>query len=481
MRILLIKAPYRDVYGPIKVAAGNYFLLGLGYIASYLRKHGHEVFMLDPEAQGFTLPASAEKIKAVAPDLIGISATSPDFHNALKIAALARQNSRAFLILGGAHGSSAPEHIISKYSGIFDAVCIGEGEQTSLEICSFLEGKISSLEHIDGICFKKDGRIIRTRPRQFIADLDSLPLPARDLIDIRLYKPHAFNTRKGRTATIITSRGCPFKCSFCASKLTLGGVFRTRSPENILEELMHLAQRYRINHLLIHDDTFTYNMDRAKDVCRRIIDSKLRLEWFCFSQVTKVDDELLGLMKKAGCYCIGFGIESVDPQVLKAIHKPINKEISEKAIRMAKRHGIRVQAYFIFGNRCDTKETAEATIRFACKASPTLAFFNKLVAYPGTEIFNDYFGGDYDAINWNDFVPMGVKASASTGDLSKAELEKLVYKANMKFYCRPSQLMAILKSIKSIYEFKAYLRGGLGLILQMIKWNKQVKSRGMEK
>lgn len=475
MKVLLIKPAYRNVYGPIRLAAGNYFLLGLGYIAAYLRQHQHEVSILDPEAQGLSYTACIEEVKKLSPELIGISATTPDFANALKIAKLCKESSRAFLLLGGIHGTSMPEYVLKEYPGLFDAVCIGEGEETSLEICKFLQGEIKTLKEIAGLCFVENGQMIKTLPRQFITDLDSLPFPARDLVDLNLYKPHTFNTRKGKTATIITSRGCPFRCTFCASKLTLGGRFRARSAENVLQEIRHLVRRYGVNHILIQDDTFTYDVDRAKEICRKIIDGKLQIEWFAFSQVTRIDEELFSLMKRAGCYCVGYGIESVDKEVLKNIRKPNTIEQCEFAINMAKKYRLRTQAYFIFGNKGDTKETIKKTIDFALKTSPTFAFFNKLVPYPGTEIFHDYFKDDYKGVDWRDFVPYGVNAVCSTQAFSKRDLELLAFKANLLFYFRPSQLLEILRTIKSLPELKAYLIGGLGLILQMIKWRRQAK------
>jgi len=475
MKVLLIKAPYKDVYGPIKLAAGNYFLLGLGYIASFLKQNGHEVAMLDPEVQGLSYEACAKKIKELNPGLIGITAATPDFQGALKIADVARKNSKAFLLLGGVHASAVPEYILTKHSGVFDAICVGEGEELSLEICKFLEGKGKTLDQIDGLCFVKDGQVVKNKSRHFISDLDNLPIPARDLVDLTLYKPHAFNTRQGRTATIITSRGCPFQCTFCASKVTLGGVFRARSAESVVGEIKHLVDQYSVNHILIQDDTFTYDMSRAKDICRKIIDSKLKIEWFCFSQVTKVDEELLDLMKQAGCYSVGFGIESADKEVLKLMKKPINSEVSERAIGMAKKKGLNVQAYFVFGSKGDSKESIEKTINFACKTSPTLAFFNKVVAYPGTAMFDDYFGNDYENVTWKDFVPMGVNVIMSNEQLTKRQLQGLIYKANLKFYFRPTQLFKILISMKSFDELKAYLKGGLALILQMVKWRRQAE------
>lgn len=472
MKVLLIKAPYKDVYGPIKLAAGNYFLLGLGYIASFLIKNGHSVIILDPEAQSFSYDTLIKKAKEFNPDVIGVSATTPDFANALKIVGLLRQALKSFIILGGIHGSSLPEYVIERYPDKFNAICIGEGELTMLEVCQFLEGKIKSLAEVKGLCFKQDGKIIKTLPREFIEDLDSLPLPARNLVDLSLYRPHAFNFRKGKTATIITSRGCPFRCIFCASKLTLGGRFRARSPESVLAEIRHLVKDYGVNHLLIQDDTFTFDIDRAKKICRKIIEEDIRIEWFAFSQVTKVDEELFQLMKKAGCYCVGFGIESADQGVLKAMRKVNTIEQCEFAIRTAKKCGLKTQGYFIFGNKGDTLDTVNKTISFALRVSPTLAFFNKLVPYPGTEIFKEHYAGSLDAVDWKDFVPYGVHAVSTNQSLSKKDLESLAFKANLLFYFRPSQIIAVIKTIKSLHEFREYCKAGLGLVLQMISWKK---------
>lgn len=476
MRVLLIKAPYRDLYGPLKLASGNYFLLGLGYIAAVLRDNGHTVSMLDPEAQGLDHLSLVNRVKMYKPDLVGISATTPDFANALKIAGLIRQDSNAFILLGGIHATSLPEYILERYPDRFDALCIGEGEITALEVCKFLEGKIKSLSDINGICFRNGEGIIRTQPRPFIQDVDSLPFPARDLVDLTLYQPNAFNFRKGKTATLITSRGCPFRCTFCASKLTLGGKFRARSADNVLKEIKHLVNQYGINHILIQDDTFTFDITRAKEICRKIIDANLKIEWFAFSQVSKIDEELFSLMKKAGCYSVGFGIESADKEVLKNIRKPITVEQSEFAIRTAGKYKLKTQAYFVFGNKADTKETISRTIKFACRISPTFAFFNKLVPYPGTEIFQEYFKDGYKNIDWKNFVPYGVQAACSTQTFSKRDLQLLAFRANLIFYFRPSQIIRILKTIRSFSELKEYIKGALGLVLQMVSWERQKQS-----
>ena len=350
-------------------------------------------------------------------------------------------------------------------------MCIGEGEYTMLELCQYLEGKRQSLSEIKGLCLKEGQNVIRTLPRPFIQDLDSIPFPARDLVDLNLYQPHAFNYRRGPTATIITSRGCPFRCTFCASKLTLGGSFRARGPENVLEEIRFLVTRHKVRHILIQDDTFTFDVERAKKICRMLMKEKFKIEWFAFSQVSKVDEELFYLMKQAGCYCVGFGIESADEDVLKNMRKSNTVKSSRFAVESAKKYGLKTQAYFIFGSKGDTRAAIEKTIRFACRLSPTIAFFNKLVPYPGTEIFNDYFKEQTNSdIDWKEFVPYGVSAVSSTESLSKRDLELFAFKANLLFYCRPKQLLAIIAKIRTFYELKEYFKGAFALMLQMLRW-----------
>jgi radical SAM superfamily enzyme YgiQ (UPF0313 family) len=220
-------------------------------------------------------------------------------------------------------------------------------------------------------------------------------------------------------------------------------------------------------------------MDRAKQTCRGIIDAGLKIEWFAFSQVSTVDEELISLMKQAGCYSIGFGIESADKQVLKNIRKPITMEQCKFAVNTARKYGLKTQAFFIFGNKGDTRETVSKTIRFACALSPTFALFNKLIPYPGTEIFRDYFKEDYKDIDWKNFVPYGVNAACATEHFNKRDLELLAFKANLVFYFRPLQLFRILKTIRSFHEFKQYLKGAIGLILQLFSW-KKVRQSGQK-
>lgn len=471
LKVILINAPYIDIYGPIKMAAGHYFPLGIGYIASYIRQFGIDVKLLDPEAQRLDDKDIKNIIEQEKPDLVGISSATPNFYNAVNIAKLAKNISKKICVaVGGAHASAVPENIVKEHHDIIDFVCIGEGEITTLEICKFLNGEINEKKEIKGISYWDNGIAIRTEPRELFKDMDSLPFPARDLVDMNLYYAHAHNSRHKHTIQMITSRGCPFQCTFCASGLTLGKQFRTHSPEYIVSEIEFLINKYDTRHFLIQDDTFTINKARLIKTCELIISRGLHIEWFCFSQVSAVDEEMLKIMKKAGCYSIGFGIESGDENVLRNICKNIKLEQAEYALRTANKLEYKTQAFFIFGNEGDNKETINKTIKFALKTSPTLAFFNILVPYPGTAIFEKFINVPINQIDWQNFVAIGVNPVGDIGHLSKRQLQLYVLKANFLFYFRPTQIYRILRTIRTKFELLEYSKGAIALVMQMASW-----------
>jgi len=470
LKILLISAPYIDLYGPIKSAAGRYFPLGLGYIAAFLRKNGYHISLYEPEVQKLNFNDISKIFAAEKPDIVGISCATPNFYNAVELAKLAKKFCNCKVILGGVHASAIPEFIIKQYNAYFDYVVVGEGEYTMLELLECL-GKKQIPTGVSGLCFWDEGKVILTPCRPFISDLDSLPYPARDLIPYNLFSPNVYNIRYNSCFTILTSRGCSFNCSFCASWLTLGKKYRTHSAEYVLDEMSMLKTQYKARQFIITDDTFTINKKRLIDICEGMIKKRLNIEWFCFSQITAVDGEILKLMKRAGCYNIGFGIESVSQRILKIIGKPHSSVQCKTVIDAANRLGIKTQAFFVFGQQGETIEEINDTINFAIHLNPTLAFFNMLVPYPGTRDFSYFFKDvPLDKIDWKNFVAIGTNSAINKPD--NLDLEKIVYNANLRFYKRPSQLLHIISKIKTLYELWSYIKGGFGLLSQMLLWKK---------
>jgi len=462
MRVALINTPFIELYGPIKIAAGRYFPLGIGYIAAVLKMQGCQVRIIDPEAEGLDYSDVRETLKNFNPDIVGLSSATPNFGQACKIARIAREENVSTIILGGAHASSVPELVLTKCADI-DLVAIGEGEGIMSELCA---GK--SLQEIDGIAYRKDGKIQFTVPRDPISNVDSLPLPARELVDLRLYRPNTYVDRGKNSVTLITSRGCPSRCVFCASHTTLGRRFRAHSPEYVLHEMEYLMGKYGIKHFIFNDDTFTMNKNRVMEICSLILQKNMKIEWYCFARVDTLDRELLSMMIKAGCNSIGFGIESGDATVLRNLKKGITLEQSRKAMRICNEFGLETYAFFILGSPGETLDSVQRTVNFSKEIRPTLAFFNMMVPYPGTEVFNNLNLNSYTIDNWEDFVAIGTNSAVLSSSIPKDELQRLVSKANCSFYLRPFQIYRILKQVRTWKRLKTYMLGGYGLLMQVL-------------
>jgi len=474
----MLAPPYLDLYGKISRAAGRYFPLGPAYIASYLRKYGgHDVRMYEPEAQRLSYDDIRRIIKAEAPDVIGLTSSTPNFPRALELARICREASGAKVVLGGVHASAIPEFIVENYPGLFDCIVVGEGEETMLELVDAFQ-KGSDHSGVKGLVYRDGDRTVRTEARPFIEDLDSIPFPARDLIPQHLFVPNAHNARYRKCTTILTSRGCPFNCSFCASRLVSGKRYRTHSAEYVLEEMRMVKEKYGARQLLITDDTFTINRERLEKICRGMIDMHLDLKWFCFSQINTVGREALALMKKAGCYSIGFGVESAEPEILKWMGKNINPLQAIDTVRTANSLGLKTQSFYIFGSPGETKEQMEKTIALSERVDSTLVFFNMMVPYPGTKEFAYFFADTPLAdIKWEEFVAIGEKCVLNkNATVSMEEIEHLMARANSRYYLKPRRLLRILYHIRTFYELSNYFFGALGFIRQIKGWLRK-KSR----
>jgi len=473
-KVLLLSPPYLDLYGKLNKAAGRYFPLGLGYIAAYLRHYGkHEVRMIEPEAQCVSINDLSVTIKDFAPDVIGLTCSTPNFTKAIELARLSKTISKAKVVLGGVHASAIPEYILSKYPDCIDCIVCGEGEITMLEVVNAYQAG-SSLDFIKGVAFSKNTKFVQNDPRPYIEDLDAIPFPARDLIPQKLFIPNLHNARYNNCASILTSRGCPFNCSFCASRLVSGRKYRMHSAEYVLSEMELLAREYNAKQLIITDDTFTVNRERLEKICQGMIDKKLNLKWFCFSQVTTVNREILRLMKRAGCYNIGFGIESGDEEILKRICKPIKPQRALEAVHEANRAGLKTQAFYVLGVPGETKAQMKKTIAFSNKIDATLTFYNMLVPYPGTQDFSHYFASvPLEKIEWENFVAIGEHCVLESSEVQAEEIESMISSAYRSYYFNPFRLLKILFHVKTVFEFLNYCQAGFALIKQILVWKKK--------
>jgi anaerobic magnesium-protoporphyrin IX monomethyl ester cyclase len=369
------------------------------------------------------------------------------------------------------HVSAIPDFVMSENGDCLDCLVIGEGEKTMLELVEAYQSG-SGPGVVKGILYKKEGKIVRNEPRPFMEDLDQIPFPARQLIPQNLFFPNLHNARYRKCFTILTSRGCPFNCSFCAARIVSGTKYRMHSAEYVLDEIQMLKKNYAARQLLITDDTFTINKPRLEKICKGMIDKRLDLKWFCFAHVNTVNRDILSLMKKAGCYSIGFGLESSSEETLKRMGKPISPSRAKEAVKIANQAGLKTQAFYVIGSPGETKAQMLDTIRFSREVDSTLVFYNMLIPFPGTKEFDFFFSSTpLKSIRWEKFVAVGEDCILKNSEVPPGDIEKMIGKANMLYYASPRRFFNLLRHIRTFYELTNYLRGAMALCGQLARWS----------
>lgn len=359
--------------------------LGLLYIAAVLEKEGYQVRVFDVYPyDDRTLP----EVAAYQPDVIGMTVLTDYWRRACHVAAFIRKEiPKATFVVGGIHVTTMPEEALTELQA--DIAVIGEGERTILDLCNRLAGG-EPWREVEGIQFRDDsGAFRRTAPRAFIENLDELPFPARHLLHFDEYMLPPGIIRgwwSERSTTIITSRGCPFSCIWCASHCIFGRKVRRRGVENVIQEIEHLIQRYHVDTVWFIDDTFTLYKQWVLAFCQTLADRGIRLAWGCQAHVKTADEEMFTAMKQAGCVQLDFGVESGSDRVLKALKKHSSAEAVRKAFAITKKVGIRTMATFMFGSPEETREDVEATMGLAREIKPDFASSFFITPYPGTEL-----------------------------------------------------------------------------------------------
>lgn len=466
MKTILINPPSRERYGKQKKVSGIVPPLGLAYLASSLIKEGFDVEIIDGYAWNYSVSDIENILRKKDFKIIGITATTLSFDIATKILKLSKEiNSNCITIMGGPHTTALATETLKNYPFI-DIIIRGEGEGTIVDLLNKIE-KRKGYSDIKGISYRRERQIKNNSDRELIKDLDSLPFPAFDLLPMDKYLPsphHGFSFYKKINNhpffPIFTSRGCPYQCTFCASAVTWRRTVRFRSPENVMEEIDLLVDKYKIKNLDIYDDTFLLKKDRTLQILDEIIKRNYDLDFSCLSRVDDINNEVLSKLSKANCYTLRFGVESGSPKILKLMKKNINLNQALDAFKLTKKYNIIRNACFIFGHPGETKETASETIRFAKKLNPDVAFFYIMVPFPGTEVMEivkekNLFVNS-KAENWT-FVSN--ETNIRTESLSSEDLIKIKKKAYRAFYLRPKYISSKLIKINSFDTLKFYMNG----------------------
>ena len=410
--------------------------LGIGYMAAVLEKNGFDVDVLDASALELTYEEIGEKKLKRKPDIVSISALTPTIGVALDSADKIKQvKPDTIVVFGGYHPTSEFQSVLEEPS--VDVVVRGEGEYTLLELVQTVE-EGGDLRNVKGLAFydETDNSLVLTPDRPVILDLDELPFPAFHLFPMEKYRILNITTN---VATIITTRGCPMKCSFCSSAALHGDKLRRRSYQNVCDEIELRLKEENIDTIAFMDDTFTLNKRFVKDLCHEIKRRNLKFWWGCTSRVDTLDEELLQTMKDAGCITIFMGVESADQQMLEKMNKNITVSKTEKAFKIARKVGIRTIASCVIGMPEDTKATIKKTIDFVKGLNPNYALYSLATPYPGTKFYNETFKKNLILINdWSKYTLLD--PVLETIDCSNKELRSIQKKAYIKFYLRPGYL-----------------------------------------
>jgi len=462
MRILLVNPNFKRKLGKSLRASPALPPMGISYLGAVAREAGHEVKLLDMNALNMPSEGILGYLKKYPAEVIGFTVTCPAIYKVFSMIEKIKENyPNIQIVFGGPHPSSLPKESIENKN--VDFVVVGEGEITFLELLRELEsGK--KFEKVKGLVFKKGGKVFYNPEREKITNLDELPFPAFDLLPLERYTSGESKNKK--FITILTSRGCPGRCNYC-NKQVFGNNCSMRSAENIVREIEFLIKKFGYHEFHIVDDLFTNNRDRIIKFCNLVIQKKLGIKWKCGNgvRVGSVDLELLKLMKKSGCYSLGFGIESGNQTILNNIKKGQTLKQCRDAVRWAKIAGINTVGFFMFGNLGENARTMQETIDFAKSINVDIAQFMILTPYPKTPIREiiEREGKIFEN-NWENYGQLGGKAIFEHGQLTRELMEKMYKKAYKEFYWRPEYIVKRIFRKRNLNEIKNELNGFLTLL-----------------
>ncbi|MCB0094081.1 MAG: radical SAM protein [Caldilineaceae bacterium] len=459
MRVLLINPKF---HLPIDTRTTAH--LGLAYLGAVSERRGDEVVVFDADVE--EQPVS-EFVQDYRPHIVGITANTPQVKQAWRTADAIKQVLDVPIVLGGPHVSVLPEESCAKPS--VDLVVRGEGEEAWIDISDRLETflldqpRFSTAEFMHpkheifrdclGLTYKSSDGVIHNNPdRPATANLDTLPWPAYHLFKMDRYtnlQPATDRVDGARSFSIMTSRGCPYRCTFCSQSI-MPIKWRSRSAENVIAEWWHLVHDLDAQEIGVLDDSANIRVKRLEELGHALIANNLQhVPWIFVNGIRAnlAHRELLALLKQAGLKRLAFGVETGDPHILKSIDKKVDHETIRQAFRNAKEVGLETIAFMILGLPGETRETMQRTIDFAIELDPLIANFSMMTPYPGTKVYEVVKRQGRLLINdWEDYVFFEQQARYEMGEMTAELVEEMYRKAYRQFYLRPSPILRRLKT-----------------------------------
>lgn len=412
---------------------GAFQPLGLLYIAANLAQHGYsDLHIIDAQAENLTLAQIGIKGAKLKPEIIGIYCLTFSFLYVLELARFLKNNTAAFIVVGGPHVGLYPYEVMSH--SCFDFGVIGEGEYSFLNLVKTLqENKLEQASKLSGLVYRKNNQVF-VNPAQLIKNLDVLPLPARNMLPQKIYQR---NYRNSNFTSLLSVRGCPYKCSYC-SHVRHYDQIRFSSPDRILEEIKYCVSQFGIKCFQFFDDTFLLNKSRALEICRLIKINNLKIEYLISTRVDLLDEELAKNLSETGCKCISLGIESADQGILDYLDKEITVAQSENAIQLCKQYNIDSVIFILVGVPKETERTIKNTVDFIKKTNPRWLKTNIFIPYPGSPIYNQLIQENKITDFWKIMTLSGQppKIPNVCENFSKHDLKKICTQINLMPYLR---------------------------------------------
>jgi radical SAM superfamily enzyme YgiQ (UPF0313 family) len=442
-KVLMVYCYAAATQGKLRNVGGAHPPIGLLYAAAAVEREGHQVRVSDELVNDNT----EQMIDEFKPDVLCLSVNTPCVPRAKALVEYGRAHGVSTFIAGGAHAVNEPQSCVSDVG--VDAAVMNEGEIVLPDLVNKKDWS-----KIKGITYKdKKGKITNNGKRELIEDLDAIAFPARHLIDFSKYAGTAelgfFLHKNEKWTPVITSRGCPYLCTFCANWRVMGRNTRDRSPENVVAELKEIKNKYGINAVVFLDDTFTLRPERVKKICELMLQENLDMKWSCQTRVN-VSKELLELMKKAGCQLVAFGVESGSNKVLNIVKKGTNIDQVKQAFKISREVGLRRKAYFVVGLPGEEKEDFEMSVRLAKEISPEYLWVSKFAPVPGSEYYEKNKENLKD-MKWEDYGYFNGK--------NTEEVEQRHRQLVRSYYLRPTYMVNFLKRfswVECAYMFKMF-------------------------
>jgi anaerobic magnesium-protoporphyrin IX monomethyl ester cyclase len=431
MRVALVGPKWHEM-------VNSYPSLGLGYLAAIAEQEGHKAAIFDMGLRPqMPVADDVREIVAWKPDVIAFTSMTTSYQSVEEAVDLLKAATPAPIIIGGPHATTLPE--LTLQNAHIDFLVYGEGEYVFRDWLRQVAAGATNWAANKGLWYKDaDGKVVDGGERELIPDLDELPFPARHLFDLPKYPLYAPDGEL--MLTVLTSRGCPYKCSFCFKGI-VGRTYRQRTPENIVAELRNLIDTYSVRNFYFMDDLFTINVKRLEIILDYFISQNLDVRWRCLARVDRVTPELLKKMYKAGCRQIHFGIESGNPEILKKTAKHIDLNQVRQAIEWTEDAGIMSKGYFMLGLPGDNEQTMNETIEFAASLRLSEAMFSIATPMPGTELWEELLHKNPEMVYNTDFTKSyyynsytsEIAPFMNVSDVGDATLSRMAIKARKRF------------------------------------------------